>query len=74
MTPHRYVLRARLREAATALVVEPAKILDVVLACGFGDVSNFNRSFRAEFGVSPRKYRRMASLKTCVPKNREAVD
>ena len=26
--------------------------------CGFGDVSNFNRAFRAEFGLSPRAYRR----------------
>jgi AraC family transcriptional regulator len=59
MTPHRYVLRARLREAAVALVLEPAKVLDVALACGFGDVSNFNRAFRAEFGVRPREYRRM---------------
>ena len=60
MTPHRYVLRARLREAAIALALESAKILDVALACGFGDVSNFNRAFRAEFGISPREYRRMA--------------
>ena len=27
---------------------------------GFGDVSNFNHAFRAEFGVSPRIYRSTA--------------
>jgi AraC family transcriptional regulator len=61
VTPHQYVLRARLREAAMRLTAEPAKILDIALDCGFGDVSNFNHAFRAEFGVSPRGYR-MASI------------
>jgi AraC family transcriptional regulator len=60
VTPHQYVLRARLREAAMRLAVEPARVLDIALDCGFGDVSNFNRAFRTEFGVSPRVYRRHA--------------
>jgi AraC family transcriptional regulator len=54
LTPHQYVLRARLRRAATRLVLEPARVLDIALDSGFGDVSNFNHAFRAEFGVSPR--------------------
>ena len=57
LTPHQFVLRVRLREAAMRLAVEPGKVLDIALDCGFGDVSNFNRAFRAEFGVSPRAYR-----------------
>jgi AraC-like DNA-binding protein len=63
LTPHQYVLRARLREAAIRLAVteKRARILDIALDSGFGDVSNFNRSFRAEFGVSPRAYRQRAS-------------
>ena len=59
-TPHQYLLRMRLRRAATRLRTERAKILDIALACGFGDISNFNRAFRAEFGVSPRAYRSLA--------------
>jgi AraC family transcriptional regulator len=58
LTPHKYVVRARLREAATRMADEPGKILDIALDCGFADVSTFNRAFRAEFGVSPRAYRR----------------
>jgi len=58
VTPHQYVLRTRLREAASKLLDEPGKILEVALDCGFGDVSNFNHAFRAEFGVSPRQFRR----------------
>ncbi len=57
VTPHQYVLRARLREAALRLVSQRDRILDVALQCGFGDLSNFNRAFRAEFGLSPRAYR-----------------
>jgi AraC family transcriptional regulator len=57
-TPHQYILRTRLREAALRLVQEPTKIVDIALDSGFGDLSNFNRAFRAEFGASPRIYRR----------------
>jgi AraC-like DNA-binding protein len=57
VTPHQYVLRTRLREAAVRLALEPARVLHVALDSGFGDVSNFNRAFRAEFGLSPRAFR-----------------
>jgi AraC family transcriptional regulator len=58
VTPHQYVLRARLREAALHLVADPGTVIDIALDCGFGDISNFNRAFRTEFGVSPSEYRR----------------
>lgn len=57
-TPHQYVLRTRLRKAATRLLTESVKVLDVAFDCGFGDLSNFNHAFRIEFGMSPRAYRR----------------
>ena len=60
VTPHQYILRRRLRKAAIRLAEEPSsQVVDVALDCGFGDLSNFNHAFRAEFGVSPRAYRRM---------------
>ena len=59
LTPHRYVLRARLRKAATRLMLQPERrVVDVALDSGFGDVSNFNHSFQAEFGANPRSFRR----------------
>jgi AraC-like DNA-binding protein len=58
ITPHQYVRRARLREAAIRLKAESATVLNIALDCGFGDVSNFNRAFKTEFGVSPRVYQR----------------
>jgi AraC-like DNA-binding protein len=56
VTPHQYLLRTRLRAAARRLVDSPGKILDVAFDAGFGDVSNFNHAFRAEFGVNPREF------------------
>jgi AraC-like DNA-binding protein len=57
-TPHQYLLRSRLRRAAMRLATESTKIAALAFDCGFGDVSNFNRTFRMEFGVSPRAFRR----------------
>lgn len=60
LTPHQYILRSRLRQAAVHLAAGSEKVLDIALDCGFGDVSNFNRAFRAEFGASPREFRKSA--------------
>ena len=65
-TPHQYILRLRLRRAAVRLREEPTKISDIAFASGFGDISNFNRTFRAEFGMSPRAYRTNRLIK-CSP-------
>ncbi|HLJ76794.1 MAG TPA: AraC family transcriptional regulator [Acidobacteriaceae bacterium] len=56
-TPRQYLLRTRLRHAAIRLRDESTRVLDIAFDCGFGDVSNFNRAFRAEFGRSPRAFR-----------------
>ena len=57
LTPHQFVLRTRLRTAAARLIVDAMPVLNIALDSGFGDVSNFNHAFRAEFGMSPREYR-----------------
>jgi len=56
-TPHQYVLRMRLRESAASLRETDRTIGELALRCGFNDLSNFNHTFRAEFGMSPRAYR-----------------
>lgn len=60
VTPHQWLLRARLREAARRLAASRERITDIALESGFEDLSNFVRSFRAEFGMSPRAYRAAA--------------
>jgi AraC family transcriptional regulator len=61
VTPHQYVLRTRLRRAAMRVANEATAILEIALDSGFGDISNFNRAFRMEYGVSPRRYRKAIS-------------
>ena len=55
-SPHQYVMRIRLQHAADHLSEPSAKVLDVALDSGFGDVSNFNHAFKREFGLSPRAF------------------
>ena len=57
ITLHQWLLRTRLRRAAERLVGTRAPVTEIALAIGFHDLSNFIRSFRAEFGPSPSQYR-----------------
>jgi AraC family transcriptional regulator len=57
VTPHQFILRSRLRSAATRIADDDSRIIDVALDAGFGDLSNFNHAFRAEFGVTPTAFR-----------------
>lgn len=60
LTPHQWILRSRLRDAARCLATTRASVTDIALEVGFEDLSNFIRSFGAEFGVSPSRYRHIA--------------
>lgn len=60
VTPHQYLVRARLRRAARLLAEEERPITDVAYDAGFGDLSNFVRTFRRAAGVSPRAFRKAA--------------
>ncbi len=60
VTPHQYRVRARLRRAARLLAEEERPITDVAYESGFGDLSNFVRTFRRAAGVSPRAFRKAA--------------
>jgi AraC family transcriptional regulator len=57
MTPHRYLISARLRRAAVALASSRRPVLQIALDAGFGDLSTFNKTFRAAFGLTPTQYR-----------------
>ena len=71
VTPHQFVLRARLRAAALRLLSTDAKVIDVALGAGFGDVSNFNSAFRREFGAAPRAFRSLGSAPQAAPRRSE---
>jgi len=60
VTPHQYLVRCRLRHAARLLADSDAPITAVAYDVGFGDLSNFVRTFHRAAGVSPRSFRRAA--------------
>lgn len=57
VTPHQYLVRARLRRAAKLLADDTRPITSVAFDAGFGDLSNFVRTFHRAAGVSPRRFR-----------------
>ncbi|WP_437877234.1 helix-turn-helix transcriptional regulator [Sorangium sp. So ce513] len=60
VTPHQYLVRARLRRAARLLADGALSITDIAFEVGFGDLSNFVRTFSRAAGVSPRAFRQAA--------------
>jgi AraC-like DNA-binding protein len=57
VTPHQYLVRSRLRHAARLLADDDISVTDIAYDVGFGDLSNFVRTFHRAAGVSPRKFR-----------------
>jgi AraC-like DNA-binding protein len=57
VTPHQYLLRSRLRHAARLLAEDDRDVTDIAYDVGFGDLSNFVRTFHRAAGVSPLKFR-----------------
>jgi AraC family transcriptional regulator len=60
VTPHQYLVRSRLRHAARLLAGDDRSITEVAFEVGFGDLSNFVRTFHRAAGVSPRSFRQAA--------------
>jgi AraC family transcriptional regulator len=56
-TPHQYLVRTRLRRAARLLASDERRVTEVAYAVGFGDLSNFVRTFARAAGASPRAFR-----------------
>jgi len=57
VTPHQYLVRSRLRHAARLLADNDRPVTDVAYDVGFGDLSNFVRTFHRAAGVSPLRFR-----------------
>lgn len=60
VTPHQYLVRCRLRHAARLLADDTMFISEIALDVGFGDLSNFVRTFHRAAGISPRSFRQAA--------------
>lgn len=59
LTPGQLLGQIRI-EAAMRLLAQDAPIAEVALATGYGDQSAFARKFKAQVGLTPRAYQRLA--------------
>ena len=74
VTPHQYLVRSRLRHAARLLADDDASITDVAYTIGFGDLSNFVRTFHRAAGVSPLRFRQASRGKRKIFQDRLALN
>lgn len=58
LSPKQYIMLSRISCAKELLVSEGLPVAETAARCGFGDVSNFIRSFKSETGVTPNTYRK----------------
>ena len=63
MSIQSYIVERRLLMAAMLIVQSDERISQIAYSVGFGDVSNFNHSFKRRFQMSPRAYRASHDLK-----------
>lgn len=56
-TPIAYLNRLRLESASRALADTDMPVIDIALAVGYGDVSNFIRAFNKIYGMTPGRFR-----------------
>jgi len=57
-TPRRFVLEARLAQAARLLRVTERSVAEVAFACGFSSQSRLTTAFRLATGSTPARFRR----------------
>lgn len=57
VTPTEYLNRLRLEQAALLLETTRDSVLDIMLECGFNNVSHFNQLFKKSYGMTPSRYR-----------------
>ena len=60
LTPHQYLIRCRLADAARQLGAYEQPVTTIAFDVGFEDLSHFIRSFRRAAGVAPRRFRELA--------------
>ena len=57
ISPKQYLMQLRLRHTARLLLTTNAPVYKIAFSCGFTDINNFAKQFRAAYGCSPGQYR-----------------
>ncbi len=61
ITPHQYILQARMNHAKQLLEEKSASITAISEACGFSSVYHFCRSFKQQTGMTPKDFEKKRS-------------
>lgn len=61
-----YIVDVRLGIAARDLVDSSMNVSEICYSCGFNNLSNFNRAFKASKGVSPTEFRQLYKKKKVI--------
>lgn len=61
-----YLIDIRLGQAARDLADTSQNISEICYACGFNNLSNFNRIFKSKRGMSPREFRQLYKKKKVI--------
>ncbi len=65
-----YILRRRLEECANQLtnaLLQNTSITSIAFKYGFNSTAHFSRTFRKQYGITPREYRKQQLQKTSTP-------
>lgn len=57
MSPGQYLMMLRMEKAKELLEDQSLRVKEVMAKVGFSDKSDFTRSFKKAYGVSPSRYR-----------------
>lgn len=59
ISPSEYINSLRLKEVTKLLIESDLAIIEIILNCGFNNIGYFNRSFKKQYGMTPREYRKL---------------
>jgi AraC-like DNA-binding protein len=62
ISPSRYLMNLRLRNAQNLLLTTDRRVSDIAAECGFDDPLYFSRVFRKKYHLSPRQFRQNRSI------------
>lgn len=62
LSPHHYVRRARLYQAANQLLESERSIGEIAACYGYADAFSFSKSFKKQFGESPSTFRTLSTI------------
>lgn len=61
-----YLTDIRLGHAARELVDSTRTVSEICFSCGFNNISNFNRTFKARRGMTPKEFRQLYKKKNVI--------